>query len=522
MSRKVHGVFLLWRACGPSRATRYIRRVTSTSGAGQGRDYGSSAYRWYVLLSLTLVYTLNFIDRALLGVLAQPVISNFGLTDTQFGFLAGPPFALFYALMGIPIALAADRYNRVVIISLCIALWSLMTALCGFATGFVFLLIARIGVAVGEAGSNPPSNSVLADYYRAEGRAKALSIYSTGVMAGTALAFLLGGALSQLPDESVNRVLGVFGLAGLPAALGWGADYGWRFAFIALGVPGVVLALIVLLTVREPPRGYSDPPNAPKPVQQGIRMTLRLLSTKPSFWYMTAGASLVAMVGYGYAAFQAPMMQRMHGLSPAEFAVRFGVPLSFAGALGTILAGVVTERLTRRSIRWIAGLPAILLVLAVPLYVLGLLQPTAELDRAFGFWFFAWLFHYGYLGAQYTIGQGVVPQSSRASAIAILLFIIALVGNGIGPQLVGLLSDSFMSLALDQRGYAELLSARECNPKAIVALAAAEQAVCTAAYAEGLRNSMIATVSILPLAGACFALASRTLRRDLQTYQAIP
>ena len=138
--------------------------MTSTTDAGQGRDYGSSAYRWYVLLSLTLVYTLNFIDRALLGVLAQPVISNFGLTDTQFGFLAGPPFALFYALMGIPIALAADRYNRVVIISLCIALWSLMTALCGFATGFVFLLIARIGVAVGEAGSNPPSNSVLADY----------------------------------------------------------------------------------------------------------------------------------------------------------------------------------------------------------------------------------------------------------------------------------------------------------------------------------------------------------------------
>jgi MFS family permease len=308
----------------------------------------------------------------------------------------------------------------------------------------------------------------------------------------------------------------------MPVALGWGADYGWRFAFIALGVPGVVLALIVSLTVREPPRGYSDPPNAAKPEQHGIRTTLRLLLKKPSFWFMTAGASLVAMVGYGYAAFQAPMMQRMHGLSPAEFAVRFGVPLSLAGALGTLLAGVVTERLTRRSVRWIAGLPAILLTLAVPCYVLGLLQPTVELDRAFGLWFVAWLFHYGYLGAQYTIGQGVVPQSSRASAIAILLFIIALVGNGIGPQFVGLLSDSFMTLALDQRGYAELLSARDCNPRAIVTLVAAEQAVCTAAYAEGLRNSMIATVSTLPLAGACFALASRTLRRDLQTYQAMP
>jgi MFS family permease len=138
----------------------------TTDSPVSGRDFGSTPYRWYVLLTLTLVYTLNFIDRALLGVLAQPVITTFGLSDTQFGFLAGPPFALFYALMGIPIAMAADRYNRIAIIALCIALWSLMTALCGLADGFLFLLIARVGVAIGEAGSNPPSNSVIADYYR--------------------------------------------------------------------------------------------------------------------------------------------------------------------------------------------------------------------------------------------------------------------------------------------------------------------------------------------------------------------
>jgi hypothetical protein len=278
----------------------------------------------------------------------------------------------------------------------------------------------------------------------------------------------------------------------------------------------------VLLTVREPPRGWSDPPGIATPPRSGIGATFRLLLGKPSFWYMTAAASLVAMVGYGYSAFQAPMMQRLHGMPPGEFALRFGVPLSIAGATGTIAAGYLTARLVHRSIQWVARLPALLLTAAALLYLLAFSLITEDLRAAFVFWVMAMLLHYGYLGAQYTIGQGVVPQSSRASAIAILLFIIAIVGNGIGPQLVGLLSDSFMTLALDQRGYAELLSARECNPKAIVALAAAEQAVCAAAYAEGLRNSMIATVSILPLAGACFALASRTLRRDLQTYQAIP
>jgi MFS family permease len=488
---------------------------TKTVGEDKGRDYGSPPYRWYVLGMLTLVYTLNFIDRALLGVLAQPVISAFGLTDTQFGFLAGPPFALFYALMGIPIALAADRYNRVAIISLCVALWSLMTALCGFATGFLFLLLARIGVAIGEAGSNPPSNSVIADYYRPSGRAKALSVYSTGVMLGSALAFLLGGPLGQLPDASVVAVLEVFGLGGLPEALGWGSGYGWRFAFIALGVPGVIFALIVFATVREPPRGYTDPPNVPVPERIGIGPTLRLLLGKPAFWYMTAGASLVAMVGYGYSAFQAPMMQRLHGLSPAEFAIRFGVPLSFAGAVGTIAAGVITERLIRRSIRWVAVLPSILLTLAVPLYLLGFTQPTEHLDRTFVFWGLASMLHYGYLGAQYTIGQGVVPQSSRAAAIAILLFIIALVGNGLGPQVVGALSDHFITVGLEARGYAGVLDAVACNPKLAAALPAEQLAACTAAYAEGLRNSMMVTALFLLIAAAAFWLSSRTLDRDL-------
>ena len=488
---------------------------TTTDVPVTGRDFGSAPYRWYVLLTLTLVYTLNFIDRALLGVLAQPVITTFGLSDTQFGFLAGPPFALFYALMGIPIAMAADRYNRIAIIALCIALWSLMTALCGLADGFLFLLIARIGVAIGEAGSNPPSNSVIADYYRPSERPKALSIYSTGVMAGTALAFLIGGPLGQLPDHKVVAVLSFFGLGGLPEALGWGAGYGWRFAFLALGVPGVLFALVVLLTVREPPRGWSDPPEIVTPPRSGIGATLRLLLAKPSFWYMTAAASLVAMVGYGYSAFQAPMMQRLHGMPPGEFALRFGVPLSIAGATGTIAAGYLTSRLVRRSIQWVARLPALLLTAAALLYLLAFSLITEDLRAAFVFWVMAMLLHYGYLGAQYTIGQGVVPQSSRASAIAILLFIVALVGNGIGPQLIGVLSDTFIGLGLEARGFGGVLDASACNPKVAGALPAAQQAACGAAYAEGLRSSMMVTALFLPVAAACFWMSARHLDRDL-------
>ncbi|RYD91224.1 MAG: MFS transporter, partial [Sphingomonadales bacterium] len=189
-----------------------------------GQNYGTKQYRGYVLLSLTLVYTLNFIDRNLLGVVAQPIIAEFGLTDTEYGFLNGPPFALFYALMGIPIAIAADRYNRVVIMALCIAIWSLMTALCGFASSFVFLLIARIGVAIGEAGGTPPSNSIIADYFKPKSRANALGIFAMGVTLGGALANGFGGPIAQLTDETVVSFFASVGVGDIHEQLGWGQN----------------------------------------------------------------------------------------------------------------------------------------------------------------------------------------------------------------------------------------------------------------------------------------------------------
>ncbi|RYG34610.1 MAG: MFS transporter [Burkholderiales bacterium] len=487
----------------------------STAGEAPagGQNYGTKQYRGYVLLSLTLVYTLNFIDRNLLGVVAQPIIAEFGLTDTEYGFLNGPPFALFYALMGIPIAIAADRYNRVVIMALCIAIWSLMTALCGFASSFVFLLIARIGVAIGEAGGTPPSNSIIADYFKPKSRANALGIFAMGVTLGGALANAFGGPIAGLTDETVVSFFASVGVGDIHEQLGWGQNFGWRFAFIALGLPGLVIALILLFTVKEPPRGYSDPPGVQRVQKASITETLKELGSKPTFWTMSIGAALVALVGYGLFGFQAPMMQRLHGMSPGTFALQYGVPLSLVSAFGTFAGGYLTESLTQRSPTAVAWIPAVGLFAAIPLYILGFYMEPGTLQLIV--WGLGAMCHYAYLGAQYTIGQGVVSQRSRASAIAILLFIIALIGNGLGPQIVGILSDMFMKMQIDAGGMGDVLTTTICRGRDLSALTEAQQAVCATAYGEGLRQSMSATVLFFIPAAAFYLLAALTLKKDM-------
>jgi len=479
-----------------------------------GRNIGSAAYRRYVVLSLLGIYTLNFIDRQLLGVMAQPIIAQFNLTDTQYGFLNGPPFALFYALMGIPIAMAADRWNRVRILALCIALWSVMTALCGLATGFMFLLIARIGVAIGEAGCTPPANSIIGDHFRPRDRARAIGTYTMGVPIGGALASFIGGPIAQLSDERVRGLLAGVGLGWMPDTLQWGTGFGWRFAFLALGIPGVIIALIVLLTMKEPPRGASDPPGAPRQEKAGFGETLRLLRGKRSFWIMTAGAGLTALVGYGHFGFQAAMMQRLHGMPPGEFAVRFGGPLALAAAFGTWMGGWLTDRLTPRSPSAVAWLPAAGLLIALPFYLMAFHQPGDRLGLAFALWLVAAVVHYAYGSAQFTISQSLVPSRSRASTVAIVLLIIALVGNGIGPQLVGFLSDAFMAHAIESTGFGGVLDTTTCRARDLSALAPELREACTRAYGLGLQRSMAVTTLIFLPAAACYWLSSRWLQRD--------
>jgi MFS family permease len=485
--------------------------MSSTVENGHLTGYGTPGYRNYVLLLLMAVYTLNFIDRTLIAVVAQPIINSFGLTDSQWGLLYGPPFAIFYAVMGLPIALWADRSNRVKIIAVCIVLWSIMTVLCGFAAGFLTLLFFRIGVAVGEAGCTPPANSIIGDYFIARKRATALGIYSMGVTLGGVLANLFGGPIAQMQGADVGAWVASIGLGGLFSSLDWASVEGWRVAFVVVGVPGVVVALIVFMTIKEPPRGYSDLPDvAPRP-QAHWAEAFQELKHKPSFWWMAIGASLVAFVGYGLVSFQAPFLQREHGLDVRDAALKFGAPLSFLAAIGTFLGGYITEKLTPRSPTAVAWIPAVGLLIAVPAYISAFFLD--DLKMIFLLWGVASICHYAYLGAQYNIGQGVVSARSRATAIAILLILVSLIGNGIGPYFVGFMSDTFMSLQLAGSSFAGELSPALCLAKDSV-LNAAQVSVCEQANSTGLKQAMSVTVCWFLIAAGCFLMSARTLKQD--------
>ena len=483
----------------------------SEARAGHLTGYGSASYRHYVLLLLMLVYTLNFIDRTLIAVVAQPIIESFQLTDAQWGLLYGPPFAIFYAVMGLPIALWADRSNRVHIISLCIVLWSIMTALCGVAVGFFTLLLFRIGVAIGEAGCTPPANSLIGDYFIARKRATALGVYSMGVTLGSVLANVFGGPIAQMQGAGVGNWLSSLGLHWLLGGMDWTNIEGWRIAFVVVGLPGVLVAMLVWTTIKEPPRGYSDPPLLSADRAPDWSETFAELKRKPSFWWMAIAASLVAFVGYGLISFQAPFLQREHGLSVRDAALQFGAPLSLLAAVGTFLGGYITERATERFPTAMAWVPAIGIALAVPAYVAAFF--SQDLGTVFVLWGIGAVFHYSYLGAQYNIGQGVVSNRSRATAIAVLLILVSLIGNGIGPYFVGFMSDLFMQQQLLALDPSTLLSPEACKATDVTRSDAGE-ALCRVANSTGLKYSMAATASIFLIASAFFIMCARTLKQD--------
>ena len=487
-------------------------QTTASDGAnGHLTGYGSTSYRHCVLVLLMLVYTLNFIDRTLIAVVAQPIIESFQLTDAQWGLLYGPPFAIFYAVMGLPIALWADRSNRVHIISLCIVLWSIMTALCGVAVGFFTLLLFRIGVAIGEAGCTPPANSLIGDYFIARKRATALGVYSMGVTLGSVLANLFGGPIAQMQGVDVGNWLSGIGLGWLFGGLDWANIEGWRIAFVAVGLPGVLVAWLVWTSIKEPPRGYSDPPSQSADRAPDWSETFAELRRKPSFWWMAIAASLVAFVGYGLISFQAPFLQREHGLSVRDAALQFGAPLALLAAMGTFLGGYITERLTERSPTAMAWVPALGIALAVPAYAAAFFSD--DLTSVFVLGGIGAMFHYSYLGAQYNIGQGVVSNRARATAIAVLLILVSLIGNGIGPYFVGYMSDFFMQRELLSLDPGTFLSPEACKAADTVR-SMANDTLCRSANSAGLKFAMAVTASIFLLASVCFLMCARTLHQD--------
>jgi len=383
-------------------------RVEGTALAPAEEPGFTARYRAYALGLLVVVYIFNFIDRQILSVVAPLIQKEFAFNDAWLGALTGPAFALFYTFVGIPIARWADVGVRRSIIALALLVWSGMTALTGYAQSFTHLALARVGVGVGEAGCSPPAHSLISDMFPINWRGTALSIYSLGIPIGGALGSALGGWLGQA--------------------------YGWRMAFVVVGIPGVLLALIVRFTLREPPRTGTAPAT-----RDSVWQVLGFMLRMPSFGYMSAGAALHAFYGYGAASFIPVFLIRVHGMSLAEVGAWLGLIALTTGTLGTFLGGFISDRLAGRDARWYMGVPAVASLIGVPFTFLFYLWPDAR--TAILLSIPAAVLGPFYLGPTFAMTQSLVKPHMRAVASSILLFIINLVGLGLGPLFVGLLSD---------------------------------------------------------------------------------
>ena len=454
-----------------------------------GTSFGTFGYRSFVLMSLTVVYTFNFIDRILISVVSVPIINEFQLSQFQFGLLSGIGFALFYTLLGIPIANLSEKVSRKLIIGICVILWSLATVLCGFTTGFVTLLLARMLVGVGEAGCTPPANSMISDYYAPSARPTALGIYAMGVTAGGVLAQVFGGVILDY--------------------------FTWREAFIFVGAPGILLGLIFLLTVKEPPRGYSDPPGTPKVERASFRDAIGEIVSKRTFWIMSGGATVAAFAGYALVGLQPQHVVFTHGYTPAETALMFMAPVGLAGTLGAFLGGFLTEKASRRSATAATWVPGFAFLVCAPLYASAFLVGGSTLMLIL--LMVASILQYFYLGAQYNIAQAVVSLRVRATSVAILLFIVNLIGYGVGPPALGIVADVMST---------NWISANELTGQITASCSLTDTrlsdelvAACREARAYGVKWASFTATCLFVLAGLFFLAAGRTFLRDLHARQ---
>ncbi|MFK8018795.1 MAG: spinster family MFS transporter [Pseudomonadales bacterium] len=369
-------------------------------------------YTNYVLGALLVVYVFNFIDRQILAILAPAIKAELGLSDTQIGALSGIAFGIFYATLGIPIARLADRFSRVNIIAICLVIWSFMTAISGFANNFVQLLIARVGVAVGEAGGTPPSHSLISDYFPPNKRASALGVYALGIPIGILGGNFLGGWISEL--------------------------YGWRAAFFIVGVPGVLIALLLKFTVKEPPRGHSEQRHV-EIKQVPFSMVLRTMWGMRSFKYLALGAATQAFAAYGVIAWMPSFLIRAHDMSIANVGMALGVIIGLCGGAGTFLGGVLGDRLGARNVKWYMWMPAICFLVALPLSVCVFL--SEDLTTTLVLYAIPVFLLNVYTAPTLAMTQNLAPLAMRAAASALLFFIMNLIGLALGPTVVGILSD---------------------------------------------------------------------------------
>ena len=406
--------------------------------------------RTLMMTMLVIAYTLNFIDRQIVGILAEPIKADLGLTDGELGWMGGTAFALFYTLLAIPIAMLADRRNRSWIITIGLTLWSAATAVCGLAQNFWQLFLARMSVGIGEAGGVAPAYSMISDLYPIERRARALAIFSLGIPFGGAIGVLFGGLVASRID--------------------------WRWAFIIIGIVGILFAPIFKYFVRDPGHGRTD--EAPRTAPANLGLVFRTIAAKPAFWMLGFGAGTASLVSYGLAFWVPSFLARSYGLELEERSwIVAGIQL-FGGSAGIYFGGLLGDRLGNANPRGYALVPAIAFAITLPAYLLAfstnsllssallLLLPTA--------------LGLTWLGPVVTAVTRLVPPKMRATASALFLFINNLIGLGLGSTVIGMISDS-----LTER-YGE----------------------------EALRYSAMATTTLYAVAALLMFLAARRLTRD--------
>jgi MFS family permease len=440
----------------------------------------SESYRAGVLGILVLAYTFNFIDRTIIYTIGQAVKEDLALSDTQLGLLGGLAFALFYTVLGIPIARLADRYNRVNIIAVSVAVWSLFTAGCGLAVNYMQLLILRMGVGIGEAGLSPPAHSLISDYYAPERRGAALSTYALGIPVG-----LMFGAVAG----------------------GWLADnFSWRAAFVVVGLPGLFVALIIKLFVREPPRGWSEPVAAASMSQPPSQLitVVRHLWRRPGIAHLVTGCTLVSMAAYGTSTYAPAYFIREFGVSYTAVGFVFGLVGGSSCAIGTLLGGFLADRFGGRKPYWYALVPGLGVLIALPLYVL--VYTSTNWTLAACLLFLPGIFHFMYSGPTFALIQNSAPGNMRATSAALLLFAVNLVGLGIGPPLTGWLIDTFSESQFHAVSLADFF--RSCPGGLGAASGGIElDRLCRASVAQGTQYGILVTLTFY-LWGALHYLTS--------------
>ncbi len=420
-----------------------------------------TAYPRYVLVILTLVGILSWVDRQVFSIVLESIKREFEFSDTQLGLVGGIAFGLFYAAVGLPVAALADRSNRKNIVAGALALWSGMTAVCGMATGFGSLFLARMGLGIGEAGSSPPSQSLVSDYFPPERRGFAMGVLYTYVPLGYVVAFSVGGWLNYA--------------------------YGWRSTFLALGLPGLLLAAVVYSTVREPRRGNSETVALAAAGQPpSLFATLRFFLKRPSLRHITIGGAVHGLGAFGAAVWLPAFFMRKHGMNSAEIGAQLALIMGTAGLAGTLLGGYLADRVAARTgdFRWYMKLPGTMLLVSIPFTVLMYFWPSSK--GALILYVLPVLSNHMILGPVVASLQNLAGVRRRAMAAAFYLFLVNLISMGAGPLIIGIISD----------------------------------VLGTARGAESLRVALVCLVSVsCAWAAIHFLIAARSMRQDLSVAQ---